>query len=266
MTGKALLASQLTKLKLHRNSKGEPHCPVMFKVYNNATHIAAIKGTGNVFSYEAIEELNIKTKNWKDLLTDEPFLRKEIIILQDPLNHSKFNLQTFHHIKNKLRVEDDELVRAKTDPKARIKRMNNETKQVLAELEATYKPSEIELNKIKSSAKSDKLNAASYSMGRVAASFTSTAMDRETEHESAILEEDIVRYERIKKKGYVRLMTNAGPLNLELHCDYVPKTCENFMKLCQKGYYDGTKFHRSIRHFMVRIIFILKVKIFFLGR
>ena len=99
--------------------------------------------------------------------------------------------------------------------------------------------------------KADKFNAASFSTGAVAASFTSTAMERETEHEAAILEDDIVRYARVKKKGYVRLTTNVGPLNLELHCEYVPKTCENFIKLCQKGYYDGTKFHRSIRHFMV---------------
>jgi len=39
---------------------------------------------------------------------------------------------------------------------------------------------------------------------------------------------------------------------LELFCKEVPKTCENFIKLCQKDYYDGTKFHRSIRNFMVQ--------------
>lgn len=52
--------------------------------------------------------------------------------------------------------------------------------------------------------------------------------------------------------GYVRLTTNYGPLNLELFCKEVPKTCENFIKLCQKDYYNGTKFHRSIRNFMVQ--------------
>jgi len=62
----------------------------------------------------------------------------------------------------------------------------------------------------------------------------------------------VVRYARVKKKGYVRLMTNVGPLNLELHCEHAPKASENFIKLCQKGYYDNTKFHRSIRHFIVR--------------
>lgn len=51
--------------------------------------------------------------------------------------------------------------------------------------------------------------------------------------------------------GYVRLVTNVGPLNLELHCEMVPKTCENFVNLCKKGYYNNTKFHRSIKHFMV---------------
>lgn len=33
-----------------------------------------------------MEELNIKPKFWKDLLTDEPFTRKDIIHIQDPLN------------------------------------------------------------------------------------------------------------------------------------------------------------------------------------
>ena len=72
-----------------------------------------------------------------------------------------------------------------------------------------------------------------------------------TVHEAAILDEDVVRYQRIKKKGYVRLVTNLGPLNVELYCDQVPKTCDNFMSLCKKGYYNNTKFHRSIKHFMV---------------
>ena len=52
VTGETLEARQLTKLTVHKNSKGEPHCPVLFKVFNNNTHIVAIKSTGNVFSYE----------------------------------------------------------------------------------------------------------------------------------------------------------------------------------------------------------------------
>lgn len=33
--------------------------------------------------------------------------------------------------------------------------------------------------------------------------------------------DDAVRYQYVKKKGYVRLHTNKGDLNLELHCDKV---------------------------------------------
>jgi len=31
----------------------------------------AVKPTGNVYCWEAVEELNIKAKDWKDLLTSE---------------------------------------------------------------------------------------------------------------------------------------------------------------------------------------------------
>lgn len=37
----------------------------------------------------------------------------------------------------------------------------------------------------------------------------------------AIVDEDILRYVRVKKKAYVRLVTNLGNLNLELHSDMV---------------------------------------------
>lgn len=33
--------------------------------------------------------------------------------------------------------------------------------------------------------------------------------------------DDTVRYQYVKKKGYVRLHTNKGDLNLELYCDKV---------------------------------------------
>ena len=53
--------------------------------------------------------------------------------------------------------------------------------------------------------------------------------------------------------GYVSLKINHGTLNLEVYCDTVQKASENFIRLCDQGYYNGTKFHRSIRHFMVRL-------------
>lgn len=68
---------------------------------------------------------------------------------------------------------------------------------------------------------------------------------------SAVLADDVVRYSMVKKKGYVQLTTSHGNINLELFCDVIPKTCENFIGLCAKGYYNGTIFHRSIRNFIV---------------
>ena len=37
----------------------------------------------------------------------------------------------------------------------------------------------------------------------------------------AIIDEDIIRYGRVKKKAYVKLVTNLGELNLELHSEQV---------------------------------------------
>jgi peptidyl-prolyl cis-trans isomerase-like protein 2 len=64
------------------------------------------------------------------------------------------------------------------------------------------------------------------------------------------VEEVIIR--NPKKKGYVRLHTTHGDVNIELHCDLAPRTCENFITLCVAEYYDGVSFHRSIKNFMVQ--------------
>lgn len=71
------------------------------------------------------------------------------------------------------------------------------------ELNREYKASDIEINKPETSEKADKFNAAHYSTGAVAASFTSTAMAPKLIHEAAIIHEDELRYDRVKKKGIV---------------------------------------------------------------
>ena len=43
---------------------------------------------------------------------------------------------------------------------------------------------------------------------------------------SAIIDEDILRYARVKKKAYIRMHTNYGSLNLELHSDMVSSNIE----------------------------------------
>lgn len=249
-TGEPLQAKELTKLNFHKNAEDQYHCPVTFKVFNNNSHIVAVKPTGNVFSYEAVEQLNLKAKNFKDLLTDEPFTRKDLITIQDPTCLDKFNLANFHHLKNDLKVVNEEDEKAKKDPKYYLNRANKDTLGILSELEKTYKEPER-----KTAEKGESLterNAAHYSTGTVASSFTSTAQVPVTQQEAAIIDQDTVRYREVKKKGYVRLQTSHGDLNLELHCEMVTKTCENFIKLCAAGYYDNSIFHRSIRNFMIQ--------------
>lgn len=250
ISGQPMQTKSLIKLNFSKNHEGEYHCPILYQSFSKNSHIVCIATTGNVFSYEAIEQLNLKTKNFKDLLDDTPFAngRKDIITIQDPNNLEKFNISTFHHVKKKLRIETEEELLEKKNPQRRLKTINMETKEILSQLEKDYKPKEETVEEKKTA---DSVNAAHYSTGAVAAGFTSTTMDRITVHEAAIVDEDEIRYERVKKKGYVRLQTNFGLLNLELHCDQVPKTCENFIKLCAKGYYNNTLFHRSIRNFMV---------------
>lgn len=250
ITGKPQDTKALVKLNIHRNQEdGGYQCPSLFKPFTKNSHIIAIATTGNVFSYEAIEQLNIKTKNWKDLVDDTPFTRKDMITIQDPGVLEKFNISTFYHIKKKLRVETEEERLEKKDPQGRLKTVSAETKDILEQLERDYVPAVQEVPAEKRLA--DKFNAAHYSTGAVAASFTSTAMVPVYNHEAAILDDQEIRYERVKKKGYVRLQTSHGQLNFELFCDLVPKTCENFLRHCQSGFYDGTVFHRSIKNFMV---------------
>lgn len=248
-TGKKLDVKALTKLNFYKNSEGKFHCPVLYKVFNENSHIIAIKATGNVFCFEAIEQLNIKNKSFRDLLTDEPFKRTDIITLQDPSNLDKFNLSNFHHLKNNLKVLNEEEEKAKKDPRYTLKCVSSETKGILDELKKEYKPTK-KVEEVKR--KADKINSAHYSTGTVAASLTSTVMEPTTVLEPAILSNNEVRYGRLKKKGYVQLITTHGPLNLELFCEMTPKTCENFVKLCSKGYYDDSLFHRSIKNFMIQ--------------
>ena len=94
-------------MNFHKNAEGAYQCPVLFKQFTDKSHIVAIKSTGNVFSYEAVEQLNLKPKNWKELLTDETFTRQDIITLQDPSYLEKFNIANFHHVKNDQKIENE---------------------------------------------------------------------------------------------------------------------------------------------------------------
>lgn len=49
-----------------------------------------------------------------------------------------------------------------------------------------------------------------------------------------------------------KMKTNFGDIELELFASDAPKTVENFIKLANEGFYDGVKFHRVIKGFMIQ--------------
>ncbi len=48
------------------------------------------------------------------------------------------------------------------------------------------------------------------------------------------------------------ITTTEGEMVIEFWPDVAPKTVENFKTLAQKGFYDGTCFHRIIKGFMIQ--------------
>uniref|UniRef100_A0A914UY15 RING-type E3 ubiquitin-protein ligase PPIL2 n=2 Tax=Plectus sambesii TaxID=2011161 RepID=A0A914UY15_9BILA len=251
VTGKKLDPKSLIHLKFGKDDKGGFRCPVTFRQFTPNSHIVTIRQTGNVYSMEAVQELNLKRNHLKDLLNDEPFQRKDIIPLQDPGDLDKFNLEKFYHIQYDLKTKAEIAAEKKAmeDPKFFLRRMNNETRETLAQLDRDYKAPEKSADE---DLTADEINAAHYSQGKVAAGFTSTVMEPITRQKAAVLDADVVKYSRVKKNGYVRMVTNFGSLNLELFCEQTPKACENFLQHCKTGYYDNTKFHRLIRNFMIQ--------------
>lgn len=55
-----------------------------------------------------------------------------------------------------------------------------------------------------------------------------------------------------ENKVYAIFKTNRGDFTVELFPDKAPITVENFKKLAESGFYDGTIFHRIIAQFMIQ--------------
>ncbi|KAK0636848.1 peptidyl-prolyl cis-trans isomerase-like 2 [Bombardia bombarda] len=265
------------------DGKGELVDPVTFKVFTDNTHIVAVRhGTyANVFAWETVERMNIKPKMWRDLVDDEEFGRRDIITLQDPQNAASRDLSKFKYLKD----GEDAILTKEQEEERRAGNVNIDAlgrvgEKVLRAKEAVERArrerqaaggdvnrsaNSKSLSKIGSSAinsphhspiQERKLahNAASYTTGRAAASFTSTGLTPETTGERAVLsdEEWMLKPRRVKIKGYARMDTTLGNLTIELQTETAPKAVWNFIRLAQKGYYRDVAFHRNIKNFMIQ--------------
>lgn len=277
VTGRSLKSSELIKLQFAKNDEGEMVDPVTFKVFTDNTHIVALGNTGNVYAYETIERLNIKAKMWRDLVSDEEFSRKDIITLQDPQNVESRNLSSFKYLQDGVSTLTEEQRKEQSDPGRNVnKSASGNAAEVLDKKEAkplvqrvipdakkTRTLSTIESPPIANppkpspSAHTSKplpYNAAQHTTGKAAASFTSTGLTPHTSSERALLsdEEYLLKPRRVKTKGYARIQTSHGDLNLELLPEFAPRAVWNFVNLAKKGYYKDVIFHRSIRNFMLQ--------------
>jgi peptidyl-prolyl cis-trans isomerase-like protein 2 len=251
--------------------------PVTFKVFTDNTHIVAIRhGTeANVFAWETVERLNIKAKMWMDLVDDREFGRSDIITLQDPQNIESRDLSQFKFLKDGETVLSKDQEEARQKGSVNIDALGRVGDKVLRAKEAVEKarrereaggdinrtktltkPGQVNTGPRPSMVQEKKMayNAAQYTTGRAAASFTSTGLTPETSGERALLsdEEYMLRPKRVKIKGYARIETNLGSLNIELQTETAPRAVWNFVHLAKKGYYNGVKFHRNIRNFMIQ--------------
>jgi len=63
----------------------------------------------------------------------------------------------------------------------------------------------------------------------------------------------ITNLDKITKEiGSATLHTSKGDITIEFFESETPKTVANFLKLAKGGFYDGTKFHRVIKDFMIQ--------------
>ncbi|KAF2185865.1 hypothetical protein K469DRAFT_687693 [Zopfia rhizophila CBS 207.26] len=268
--GTPLKRSDLISLNFAKNEDNEYVDPVTYKVFTDNTHIVALRNSGNVFAWDTVERLNIKAKNWKDLVSDQEFSRKDIITLQDPQNIEARNFNSFKHIKDgetAIPGEDGGGVNADALGSAgKILRAKEAVAKARAEREQKAKGVQTSKAIVPTSknggakpvpaqaSKPTPYNAAVYTSGKAAASFTSTGMTPHTSGERALLSEEdyMLKPKRVKQKGYARISTSLGDLNIELLPEFAPRAVWNFVKLAQKGYYKDTVFHRNIKNFMIQ--------------
>ncbi|KAK9331430.1 cyclophilin-like domain-containing protein [Lipomyces starkeyi] len=227
VTGAKIIMDDLISLNFQKDEEGHYIDPVTFKVLTPNTHIVTIKTSGNVFSWETVEQLNIKAKNWQDILTGEKFSRKEILTLQDPM-----------HVASDSTIVKEPDVKISSGKKESLKRPAPDSASPSSSTKRAALP----------------FNASVSTNGRAAMSLTSTAATPYTKSERQILtdEEYLLKPRRVQEMGYVQIRTNLGDLNVELNTGYAPRTVYNFVKLAEKGYYKDVKFHRNIKHFMIQ--------------
>eukprot|EP01070_Trichotokara_eunicae_P000804 Trichotokara_eunicae@DN1240_c0_g1_i1.p1 len=98
--GGTLSAADLRPIIFHKNPDGLYHCPITYKIFTKNSHIILNWSSGHVYSNDAIDNLNRKTKKWIDLITNVPFDPSiDLVDIQGPMTVQTRNIEDFVHMK-----------------------------------------------------------------------------------------------------------------------------------------------------------------------
>ena len=145
VTGAPLTTKDLVRLHFHRTADGKDFCcPISHKTFSEHSKIVAIKSTGNVFSFETVDTLNVQQKHMFDLIKETPFTRSDIIVLQDPTNTdwlTQHDVNTYAHVRNKETKNNAVVItsdgKEASNPGGGVIRLSTSSRDVLTELEAS---------------------------------------------------------------------------------------------------------------------------------
>lgn len=286
VTGKALSGKQLTRLTMSKNAEGKWQCPVLGKAFSSTSHVVAIRTTGRVYSYEAVKALNLKPRTYTDLTDGTPFdPEADIITLQNPADPDCAALRqvgSFKYLKGSAQPPRQGSEEASPHfmgqrvgasglaPRGAIKdtleavaaaapAIAQSAKRARDMVQATASETQKDRQKLLKALGMTSTAGGHASTGDMAASFTSSSRGPVTQQGVTALSADELlaqRWKAVSKAGSSAFVSvhvkGHGDLNLQLHCSKAPATCDNFLTLAQRGYYDGTVFHRLIPGFMVQ--------------
>lgn len=238
----------------------------------------------NVYAFEAVRELCIKPKKYIDPLSSLTFTREDVLLIQDPKNTSG-KLQDrsgFYHAQlEKQQQQQQQLASSSSSSTSNQTThavgvvgarsssgllVNSATARVFAELESQRKKKQLEEDSNSTAASSTSSSSSSFSSfkssnqsnGAMAGGFTSSSMAPTTTTQFrniTTLESLQKRWRKLqskKKDGLINIITSQGTMVFQLFYTTAPAACDNFVTLCEQGYYNNVAFHRLIKGFMLQ--------------
>jgi peptidyl-prolyl cis-trans isomerase-like 2 len=206
--------------------------------------------TAHVYSWEAYQELNIKSKNYQNLMTGISFDPKnDVILLNDPdtvTTPSNYST-TFHRSQQGRPLNRDTkptIQHSLTTMRAMNQLQSQSQLRQKQQLQTTNIVPATTTSTPQYSAEA--VTGYKATSGLVSSSLTSTSTVLTNTNESRqatqeeILHAQFNHMKQRKAKGYCTLHTTLGDIGIELNCDITPRMCTKFLGLADNGKYNNT--------------------------